>query len=331
MNLWSVAIDERTGAVLGRPVPVTIPSAYVAHVSFAADGERMVYAQIQASSNLQRIGFDPVRERVSTAPSFVTQGSLQISMHDLSPDGARLVVTASDGSHQEGLYVFDVDGTFQRRLTDGAHHDRAPRWSPDGQRIAFFSDRSGKYEIWTVHPDGSQLTQVTHTSGGDVYYPIWSPDSARLLYQHRGLGNFLMASDRPWADQTPQRLAQDGVDIFTPWAWSPDGQQLVGGLRRNGSEQRSLATYHLATGQYKDLTTMGLEPAVWLSDSRRVIFRNRGTLYLLDSATRTLRELVSIAPDTLETITLAADNRTIYFTRTTREADIWLAQAHARG
>jgi Tol biopolymer transport system component len=327
MNLWSVAIDERTGAVAGPPVPVTIPAGDIAHVSFAADGARMVYAQIQARANLARIALDPVAERITGDPHFVTQGSLHMSGHDLSPDGARLVVAASDGGYQEALYLLGADGGFQRRLTDGAHHDRGPRWSPDGERIAFYSDRSGKYEIWTIRPDGSQLTQLTHTRGGDVYYPIWSPDGAHLLYQHRGAGNFVIASDEPWDHQTPTRLPQDGVDIFTPWAWSPDGEHLVGGLRRRGRDQRSLASFHLATGRYEDVTTLGLEPAVWLRDSRRLVFRSAGTLYLLDTTTRAVCELISLAPDTIDAISLAADDRTIYVTRTTREADIWLAQA----
>jgi len=327
MNLWSVAIDEHSGAVRGAPAPVTLPCAYVAHASFSADGERMIYAQVQTSSNLQRVAFDPVHERVTGAPSFVTHGSLEISGHDLSPDGTRLVVTASDAGHHEGLYLLDVGGTLQRRLTDGRFHDRAPRWCPDGQRIAFYSDRTGKYEIWAVRPDGSGLTQLTDTRGGDVYYPIWSPDGGQLLYQHRGMGNFLIASDRPWAGQTARRLLQEGVAVFTPWAWSPDGQKLVGGLRRTGRPERSLGIYELATGRYEDLTTRGLEPAVWLSDSRRVIFHDRDTLYVIDTATRRLRALVSVAPDTLDTITVANHDRTLYFGRTSREADIWLAPA----
>lgn len=328
MNLWSVAIDERTGAVLGPPVPATIPSSYVAHVAFSASGERMVYAQVQTSANLQRIGFDPVRERVTAPPSYVTHGSLQLSMHDLSPDGAQLVVSARDGSDQEALYVFGVDGVLRRRLTD-AHHDRGPRWSPDGQRIAFYSDRSGKYEMWTIHPDGSGLTQVTRTDGGDVYYPVWSPDGACLLYQHRGSGNFVLASAPPWSRQVPERLPQPAdIEMFTPWSWSAGGK-LVGGLRRRGRAQRTLATYDLATGRFDDVTAIGLGPAVWLNDSQRVLFRSGGTIYVLDTVTRTARALVSIDPDEIETISVAPDNRTIYVTRTTREADLWLAERNA--
>jgi Tol biopolymer transport system component len=331
MNLWSVAIDERTGAVQGPPLAATIPSAYVAHVSFSARGDRMAYAQVQTTGNVQRIGFDPAGEQVIGAPRNVTQGSLRISSHDVSPDGTHLVVTASDAGSQEALYLYGAGGALQRRLTEGAHHDRAPRWSPDGQRIAFYSDRSGKYEIWTVRPDGRELTQVTHTTGGDVYYPIWSPDGARLLYQHRGEGNFVLDTRRPWDGQAGERLRQDGVEIFTPWAFSPDGRHLVGGLRRQGHAERSLATYDLVGGRYEDLTTRGLEPALWLGDSRRLIFRDGGAMYLLDSASRRLRDLVSIEPDTIESISLAADDQTIYFVRTTREADIWLAQLTRRG
>lgn len=52
-----------------------------------------------------------------------------------------------------------------------------PRWSPDGQWVATFSDRSGKMEIWKIRVDGSDLAQVTRNGGAGV---VWSPDSARI-------------------------------------------------------------------------------------------------------------------------------------------------------
>ena len=325
MNLWRVAIDQVTGQVLGAPEPVTTPSSYAAHISFSGDGKRMAYTHVLSRSNLQRVGFQPDTETITGEPVWITQGSIRFRSPELSPDGQWLVAVATDEANREDLFVMRADGSARRRLTDDDHRDRAPRWSPDGQRIGFYSDRSGKYEIWSIDANGSDLRQVTHTTGGDVYYPIWSPDGARLLYQHRGAGNFLIDADAPWAEQSPERLAPDEAAIFTPWSWSPDGSKLAGGLRRHGPGPGAVATYSLATGEYEQLTTAALEPAVWLQDSRRLLIRDQGALSLVDSHSKRVRELLSVAPDEIGSLALSADDRTIYFDRVTTEADIWLA------
>ena len=49
-----------------------------------------------------------------------------------------------------------LDGTERRQLTDDVFKDRRPRWTSDGERILFYSDRSGSYEAWSIRPDGSE-------------------------------------------------------------------------------------------------------------------------------------------------------------------------------
>jgi Tol biopolymer transport system component len=131
MNLWRVPIEERSGAVLGPPEPVTIPSAYGQHLSFSRDGRRMAYVQVSTRANIQQIGFDPGRERVVGQPAWVTQGSRLATNPDLSPDGQWLVFDSIGGT-QEDLFIIRRDGSELRQLTNDVHKDRAPHWSPDG-------------------------------------------------------------------------------------------------------------------------------------------------------------------------------------------------------
>jgi hypothetical protein len=64
---------------------------------------------------------------------------------------------------------------------------------------------------------------------------------------------------------------------------------------------------------------------VWLSDSRRLLFHHQGKLYLIDSQSKKVRELLSVAPNEFGFgVTLSRNDRQIYFSLVTTEADIWL-------
>ena len=163
MNLWRVAIDDDTGRTRGAPEPVTTPSRTSGSISFSRDGKQMMYVSSDRRSSIQRVGLDPATGKVSDPPRPVFRGSRVIYTQDISPDGEWIAFSTLGG--REDLYVVKSDGTGYRQLTDDAHRDRGPRWSPDGTRIAFYSDRSGRYETWAIRPDGSGIEQLTKATG----------------------------------------------------------------------------------------------------------------------------------------------------------------------
>jgi DNA-binding winged helix-turn-helix (wHTH) protein/dipeptidyl aminopeptidase/acylaminoacyl peptidase len=109
-----------------------------------------------------------------------------------SPDGSQIVVARNPDPQAYGfdLEVYNLDGTLAKRLTDnGGGVSPIINWNPDwsaDNRIAFASNRSGRFEIYTINPDGSGLQQLTF-KGGD--FPSWSPDSSRIAFQSERDGN----------------------------------------------------------------------------------------------------------------------------------------------
>ncbi len=90
---------------------------------------------------------------------------------DVSPDGQTIAFTLLGD-----IYTLPITGGTPKRISEGLSWDVQPRFSPDGTRIAFTSDRGGGDNIWVMNPDGSDKRQVTKEDFRLVNQPSWSPD-----------------------------------------------------------------------------------------------------------------------------------------------------------
>ncbi|MGE0555218.1 MAG: amidohydrolase, partial [Gemmatimonadales bacterium] len=103
---------------------------------------------------------------------------------DVSPDGRTLVFDLLGD-----LYTLPIGGGRATRLTSGLAYDAQPRWSPDGRRIVFTSDRSGGDNVWIIEADGSDSTQVTKGNNNGYISPEWAPDGQYLVVTKTGGGS----------------------------------------------------------------------------------------------------------------------------------------------
>jgi Tol biopolymer transport system component len=277
------------------------------------------------SSNLCKVVFDPATERVLDEPKDITEPSKQASRPAISPDGEWLAFNSA--GTEADLFLVRTDGTGLRQLTHEGHTDLGPRWSPDGQHVAFFSKRSGNREIWRASVDGRQQTQLTFLAGPNVSWPIWSPDGKHLVYSIFGSGSFLMETGTPWTKQTPVEFPRWNKEneVFYAWTWSPDGRKVAGFLQRADGAYTGIVLYDVATHVYEKLSESGVEP-VWLSDSRRLLFNQDGRIHLVDSQTKRSHEVLSIVPGKIAErgFALGSRDRAIYFSVANVETELWL-------
>ncbi len=109
-----------------------------------------------------------------TKPRNLTFSSFNITSVDLSLD-QQTIVYAEDNTAGD-LHLMNADGSGQRQITDEAAVDRAPRFSPDGSKIAWSSYRDSNFEIYVMNTDGTDPVRVT--SNGfttDDGSPTWRP------------------------------------------------------------------------------------------------------------------------------------------------------------
>ena len=99
---------------------------------------------------------------------------------DVSPDGKTLVFDILGD-----LYTVPMTGGAAVRITSGPAYDFQPRFSPDGKRILFTSDRGGSDNLWTVAPDGSGPLPITADTQHVINSGAWSPDGEYVVARKR--------------------------------------------------------------------------------------------------------------------------------------------------
>ena len=218
-------------------------------ISLSRDGRQLMFVSSDQRSTIQRFGLDPATGRVAAPPRPVFQGSRVIYTQDLSPSGEWVVFSTL--GVREDLFVVRADGTGYRQITDDAFRDRGPQWSPDGSRIGFYSDRSGRYETWTIQPDGSKLEQQTKTAGPSRWDSVWSPDGKRLATTD-GVQTFIEDLTKPLAERKAEPLPPLEVKrALLPRSWSPDGATLAGDLDFYVSRDSVTLLYSFASRTYR--------------------------------------------------------------------------------
>ena len=107
--------------------------------------------------------------------NFTTDEGTWLSL-DVSPDGKTIVFELLGD-----LYTLPIDGGQAKLISGGMAFDSQPKFSPDGQWIAFISDREGSENIWIIHPDGTGVKQVSKNANDDFISPAWTPDGKYIV------------------------------------------------------------------------------------------------------------------------------------------------------
>jgi len=112
---------------------------------------------------------------------FTTSKGTWLSL-DVSPDGQTIVFDLLGD-----LYTIPITGGKATRLTHGIAHDMQPRFSPDGRRIVFVSDRSGDENVWTIATDGSDPRPLTTGVENAYFSPDYTPDGQYIVVSRSNL------------------------------------------------------------------------------------------------------------------------------------------------
>lgn len=182
--------------------------------------------------------------------------------NDTDPrSAAGLIVYTSDRDGNQEIYIADTLGAVQHRVTNNAANDFQADLSPNGDQIAFTSNRTGLPRIWIVPAPALSdtgfptATQITTGTDGTVpeQSPSWSPDGSQLAFTSTRTGSsqvFVVASAGGQATQ----LSHEAGGAFTP-VWSADGKSV---LYQSAAGTPTIVRFNVSSGVATTVATDSL-------------------------------------------------------------------------
>jgi tricorn protease len=249
-----------------KAVTTAVPNDGIDFTSASAGPGGIVYEQF-GSLHL----FEPATGKTSPIPIRLAADLPQVRPHfekldagsdilnaEISPTGKRAVFEA----HGEIFTVPAEKGDIRDLTRTVGAAERDPAWSPDGARIAYFSDASGEYALYLRNQDGLGDPQVIDLGNPPSFFyrPVWSPDGKHIAYTDKRLNLWMTSVDHPKAVKVDADRFDNPAHEFDE-AWSPDGRWLAY-TKQLPSQLHAVYVYSMESGKAVQVTD-GMSDAMY--------------------------------------------------------------------
>ncbi len=222
-NIWSydmasISLQQLTNF---EDYDVHFPSIGPKDLVFEAGGK--LYLLNLADNSHKEVKVEVVTDQISLQPKLV-EANKYLTNGWISPDGKRAVIEA-----RGDLFSVPAEHGYVKNLTQTSGiAEHFPAWSPDGKSVAFWSDKSGEYELHLKNFESGKEEQLTNYGAGYRYQLYWSPDSKKLAFVDKAMKIKIYEIDNKRTLEVDQGLSmyQGALQNFSV-SWSSDSKWMA--------------------------------------------------------------------------------------------------------
>ncbi|MGB5007860.1 MAG: PDZ domain-containing protein, partial [Ferruginibacter sp.] len=239
MNLWRYAVTGKKYEQLTnfKDYDIHFPSAGPDDIIFEQGGKLYLFSFATQKSGA--VSINVVTDKAALKPRSVT-ADRYVQHAGISPDGNRALMEA-----RGDVFSLPADNGYVKNISRSTNaNERYPAWSPDGNTIAYWSDRSGEYELWLAQPGKEDAPKkVTSYGAGFRYKLYWSPNSKKIVFIDNAMKIKMYDITNGSTTDIDQalRFMHGGCEGFSV-SWSPDSRWFT--------YSRDLNNYHNAVYIY---------------------------------------------------------------------------------
>jgi Tol biopolymer transport system component len=212
----------------GEPRRLSNWNAALTGLSWTPDGREIVYSvEGPIAGRLWRIDSNSATpNRGTPIPDIPASADYPSISRPMPGQAARLAFRST--THDFDLRLMDLEASLvndsieSKSFSSSTRIEASSHFSPDGQRIAFASYRSGTPEIWLAERDGGELQQITSLGATEVVVGGWSPDGARIVFDAIVAGNsdiYVVGTDGGRVHRLTSESSIDGLSSWSADDW----------------------------------------------------------------------------------------------------------------
>lgn len=222
-GLQQIPVSSADDRPSGKPAQLSDGGpAQIRHLKISADGKKLVYGMLLSKSSLASVAVNEKTGEAIGNPAMILQNSApRNTFPAFSPDGSRFAYVLWQPGSRGALWLANADGQNPAELTQNVS---VPNWFPDGERIAFMSNRDGATKIWSINLSTGRETTI-YTFESEVDFMKLSPDGRQIAFNWKAEGaiNIRLAN----LETGEQKQITFHNEFMGFPIWSPDGKTLA--------------------------------------------------------------------------------------------------------